>query len=106
MKIQKSREIIIEYEKIQIIRKRVETMLEICTECRTIVDFISLNEAATLLNTKCEILFQFIKDTSSHFQTKKAGEISICLNSLLARMKERSENLPESLNAKAKTIRD
>ncbi len=106
MKTQKLREIVIEFERIQIIRRRARTSLQFCAECRTNADFISFVEAATLFNTKPELLFQFIKDTGSHYQTETGREIFVCLNSLLARMRERSKNSPELLNSKAKTIGD
>ncbi len=106
MKTQKLREIIIEFERIQIIRKRAETSLQFCAECRRDADFISFVEAATLFNTDPELLFRFIKDTDSHYQTETGREIFVCLNSLLARMQAKSKNSPELLNSKAKTIGD
>lgn len=87
MKVKNTREIIIEFERIRIIRKRARTSLEFCGQCRTEADFISFDEAATLFNTDPELLFQFINNTGSHYQTKGDGEIFICLKSLIARMK-------------------
>lgn len=90
MKIQKIREIVIEYERVQIIRKRAKTHLVYCEQCLTDADFISLTEAATLFNTAGEKLFEFIKRTGSHYQTETGNGIFICLNSLLAEMKKKT----------------
>lgn len=104
MKTQKLREIIIEYERVQIIRKRAKTSFEFCAECRSNADFISFVEAATLFNTEAVLLYKFIEDTGSHFQTRTGREIYVCLNSLLAKMKERTNRSSELTNTKVKTI--
>ncbi len=91
MKIQKAREIIIEFERVQLIRKRAQTRFVHCEDCRTDADFVSLSEAATLFNTKGELLFQFIKDAGSHYQTQNGSGVFICLNSLLVSMKTKTD---------------
>lgn len=91
MKIQKSREIVIEYEHIRIIRKRAKTLVFDCIECRTDADFVSLKEAAKLFSGTSELLFQFIENTGSHYQTNQQNEIFICLNSLLAIIKRNGD---------------
>lgn len=97
MKIQKMREIVIEYERVQIIRKRAKTHLVYCEKCRTDADFVSLLEAATLFNTAGEQLLEFIKRTGSHYQTENGSGVFICLNSLLTKMKEKSERTEKFL---------
>ncbi len=87
MKMQKQREIVIEFERVQIIRKRAKTHLIACRECRNEVDFLSLREAAKLFGTETEQLFQFIKINKCHFEIEAGGEIFVCLVSLLTRMK-------------------
>lgn len=87
MKIQKQREIIIEFERVQLIRKRANTHLIACRECRREVDFIPIGEAAKLFSVELEKLFQFIKINRCHFEAGADGEIFICLISLLERMK-------------------
>lgn len=90
MKIQKRREIVIEFERVQIVRRKAETHLLYCRECRREVDFISITEAAGLFSTTAENLLQFVRTSHSHFESVAAGEIMICLVSLLARMKAKA----------------
>ena len=90
MNIQKQREIVIEFEIVQIIRKRARTHLIDCRMCRRETDFIELCEAATLFNTNVEQLFQFIKNNRSHYEIDAGGEIFICLVSLLTQMKAKT----------------
>ncbi len=90
MKIQKQREIVIEFERVQLIRKRAKTHLINCHKCRRETDFIPLHEAGTLFNTNVEQLFQFIKINNSHYEIEASGEIFICLVSLLAQMKAKT----------------
>jgi hypothetical protein len=90
MKIQRQREIVIEFERVRIVRKRAKTRVLSCRECRREVDFVGLREAAALFDTPAAQLFEFIKTNSSHFETGAEGEIYICLISLLALMKART----------------
>lgn len=90
MNIQKQREIVIEFERIQLIRKRAKTNLIDCRMCRRKTDFIELREAAMLFSTNVEQLFEFIKTTRSHYEIDASGEIFICLVSLLAQMKAKT----------------
>ncbi|HMS43754.1 MAG TPA: hypothetical protein PKE69_26225 [Pyrinomonadaceae bacterium] len=87
MKIQKQREIVIEFERVQLIRKRAKTQMINCRTCRRETDFILLIEAAKLFSTHTEQLFQFIKAHGCHFEIDASGEIFICLVSLLTQMK-------------------
>lgn len=90
MKIQKLREIVIEFERVQVVRKRARTHLFFCDACRAEADFVALREASSLFNTDVEILFQFIKTNASHYETSAGGEIFVCLPSLLSRMKAKT----------------
>lgn len=90
MKMQKQREIVIEFERVQLIRKRAKTHLLNCRMCRRETDFIPLIEAAKLFGTETEQLFQFIKANGCHFEIEAGGEIFICLVSLLAQMKAKT----------------
>jgi hypothetical protein len=90
MKIQKQREIIIEFERVQMIRRKAKTHLLNCRMCRRETDFLSLLEAAQLFSAETEQLFQFIKAHGCHFEIEADGEIFICLVSLLAKMKAKT----------------
>ncbi len=87
MKVQKQRELIIEFERVQVVRKKVKTHLLLCRDCGREVDFIGLREASSLFTTPTENLLQFIKINHSHFETGADGEIYVCLISFLAYMK-------------------
>lgn len=105
MKIQKQREIVIEFERIQFIRKRARTHLIDCRQCRRETDFVCLREAATLFGTNIEQLFQFIKTNNSHYEIGASGEIYICLVSLLALMKAKTNNSQIKLSRRRKNDR-
>jgi len=90
MEIQKRREIVIEFERVQIVRKKAETHLVFCRQCGREVDFVPLREAALLFTTPPESLLRFVRISNSHFEAGANGEILICLVALLARMKART----------------
>lgn len=88
MKIEKQREIVIEFERVQIVRKKARTNLHYCPACRREADFVSLCQAASLFSVDAADLFAFIKRHRSHFQPDDAGMIFVCLVSLLAAIRE------------------
>ncbi len=90
MKIQKQRELIIEFERVQLVRKKAKTHLIFCRDCGREVDFISLREASSLFTTQAEKLLQFVKINHTHFESGAGGEIFICLISFLACMKQKT----------------
>jgi hypothetical protein len=90
MKIQKKREIVIEFERVRLVRKKARTHLIFCRGCGRAVDFLSLHEAVALFGTPPENLLQFVRLNNAHFETGAEGEIFLCLVSLLAAMKART----------------
>lgn len=88
---QKQREIVIEFERVQLIRRKTKTHLINCRMCRNETDFITLREAASLFGTSIEQIFQFVKATNSHYEIDAGGEIFICLVSLLAQMRTKTK---------------
>ena len=100
MKIQKKREIVIEFERVQLVRKKAQTHLIFCRTCGREVDFLSIREAAALFRTPAENLLKFMRVSNSHFETGADGEIYICLVSFLAAMQAKT-NL-----SRIKLIRD
>jgi len=90
MKIQRKREIVIEFERIQLVRKKAQTHIIFCRSCGRDVDFIALREAAVLFNAQAENLLQFVRINNSHFETGADGEIFLCLISFLAKMKAKT----------------
>jgi hypothetical protein len=90
MKVQKQRELIIEFERVRIVRKKAKTHLIFCKSCGREADFVSLREASTIFDTQIETLFRFIKINKSHYETGTGGETYICLVSFLACMKSKT----------------
>ena len=90
MKIQRKREIVIEFERVQLVRKKALTHIIFCRNCGREVDFISLREAVALFATQAENLLQFVRAGGSHFETGADGEIYICLVSFLASMQAKT----------------
>jgi hypothetical protein len=90
MKIQKKREIVIEFERVQLIRRKARTHIVFCRDCGREVDFVSLREAASLFTTQPENLLQFVRIGRVHFETAANGATDICLISFLAAMKAKT----------------
>ncbi|MBS1792208.1 MAG: hypothetical protein JSS81_00050 [Acidobacteria bacterium] len=90
MKIQKKREIVIEFERVQLVRKKARTHLLPCRECGRETDFVALGEASALFATPAENLLEFVKLNRCHFEIGAGGEIFVCLLALLARMKQKA----------------
>ena len=80
----KTRNIILEIERVQLIRKRCQSQPRFCSDCLTDSDFITAKEAALLFGTYPENLIQFIEANSGHYTKDADGAIFICVNSFLA----------------------
>ena len=88
MKVAPQREIVIEIERIQLIRKRAKTHLRFCMECGKQSDFVAVAEAASLFGTTEANVFGFIRANGCHHQNHaNSSEAEICLVSLLVCMK-------------------
>lgn len=85
------REIVIEYERVQRIKKRSSTQLFHCDGCGTISDFVSLSKAASLFDIETERLTVFIAANRCHVINGSNGKLYVCLASLLARMKVQAD---------------
>ncbi len=86
MTTQRQREIVIEFEKVQLIRKRAKTELRHCGGCNAVSDSVSHVEAAELFETPPDTLFEFIRHNNCHYEVGHNGKISLCVTSLLAVM--------------------
>lgn len=84
------REIIIEIERIQLIRKRAKTRIFYCNACGKSGDFVSLREAAELFGIMESELFRFITNHDCHYQTTSEAKLHICVVSLLSEMSLRT----------------
>ena len=90
MSIRTKREIVVEFERVLIVRKRAKTHLLICSECGRKMDFVFLDEASQLFETAADDLFRFVKENSCHFQMLPAGGVAICLYVFLHMMRKKS----------------
>ena len=91
MTTKRQREIVIEFEKVQLIRKRASTTLEHCDRCNASSDFVDIATAAHLFGVTVQDLAQFVAGTSVHWKSTKPG-ITICVPSLLETMKQKQGN--------------
>lgn len=80
------REIVIEFEKVQTIRKRAKTMLISCSGCQGDADAVSLADAAELFETSRHELVRFIEQNNCHYHIHLDDRIYLCVPSLLASM--------------------
>ncbi|MFN0138695.1 MAG: hypothetical protein ACKVQW_01240 [Pyrinomonadaceae bacterium] len=81
------REIVIEYERIQLIRKKAKTEFTHCDECGGEADFVAIDSAAELFEIHIDDLSAFINGNNCHHHT--AAKMLVCINSLLATIKTR-----------------
>ena len=80
----------IEFETVQMIRKRAKTEFVFCLGCGADSDFVSHVEAAELFETSSGQLYQFIKENDCHHDVSWNGTTYLCIASLLAVMHERT----------------
>lgn len=92
MKPRKNREIVVEFERVQVVRRRARAHVLLCRECASERDFIGLIDASTLFSTPSETLLEFIRINRIHFLSGAEGEILICLTTLLAALRKHSPN--------------
>jgi hypothetical protein len=86
MKAGPGREIVIEYERVQRIKKRSSTQLFHCEDCGEVSDFVSLTKASSLFDVEAERLNGFITANRCHLKHNICGNVFVCLASLLSRM--------------------
>ena len=88
----------IEFEKVQLIRKRASTDLRHCDNCGSTTDSVSLLEAAALFETDPGDLFRFINENDGHHHVDRTSKIFLCVASLLDSMNQKNKirrSLPE-----------
>lgn len=84
------REIVIEYERIQKIRKACRTQILKCSECDRDADFITLREAVALFSTPADDLTRFMETHSCHQNYNGTGETHICVESFIECMRAKN----------------
>lgn len=86
----RTRQIVIEFEKIQLIRKRATTFLANCDGCKYEADFVNTNAAAELFGIEAEELMRFVRERSIHY-VDSGNKTLLCIPSLLEAMKNRTD---------------
>ena len=89
MSIPGRREVVVEIERVKIVRRRAATTIRWCPECRSTTDFIPLLNAAALFAIDSTKLFEFATRNGCHVSTETGDEILICLSDLLEAMKRK-----------------
>jgi hypothetical protein len=93
------REIVIEFERVQLIRKRAKTYLRLCAGCRCKVDFIPICQAAELFGASTDDLLRFVNVSRCHSLSGVSGTILLCLDTLIAAMKTETSHGPRMLRS-------
>lgn len=86
MNLVRQREVIVEIERLQVVRKRARTHMHYCGGCGALSDFVTAHEAAKLFDTPGSSLLNFVRANNCH-NHMAISELHICLVSLLAVMK-------------------
>jgi imidazole glycerol phosphate synthase subunit HisF len=89
MKAQMKRRIVIEVERVQLIRKRAKTFWAHCPVCNIDSDFVSIETASRLFEMTSDELAGVLKTISCHYREDSHGKGDICLNSFLSPMNVR-----------------
>lgn len=84
----RQREIVIEFEKVQLIRKRAKTTLGHCERCNAEADFVGMRLAADLFGITVGDLTQFVVNNAVHY-ANDGSCTAICIPSMLGIMHER-----------------
>ena len=88
MNLVRQREVIVEIERLQVVRTRAKTHMRFCSGCDEIADFVTSREAASLFDTQESSLVNFVRANNCHNHFV-ISELHICLVSLLEFMKSR-----------------
>lgn len=90
MKILRSREIVIEYERVQLITKTAKTHVVMCADCGAESDFVAIRDAAELFEIEIGLLTEFVARHKCHFRTGEGASLFVCVASLLECMQRQS----------------
>ena len=78
-----TREIVIEFEKVQMIRKRARTILSHCRGCGGEKDFVGVRAAAGLFGITAHELSSFVASNAVHLSQVDEYDSGLCVASLL-----------------------
>ena len=81
------REIVVEFERIQLIRKRAKTYFQLCIDCGSQVDFVPICQAAEIFGLDTDALLRFVRINRCHFQFGESSNALLCLNTFITAIK-------------------
>ena len=90
MTAQRYREIVIEFERVQMIRKHAKTTYRFCDDCGGEKDFVEIRTAADLFGIAVGDLHSFIAANKVHHAANEWLNSGICIPSLLVVIHERN----------------
>lgn len=79
-----SKIVVLEIERVQLVRRKCPAHSGFCGKCERESDFIPLIEAASLFDINSAGLFRFVQANASHYINDVRGDIFLCVSSLLA----------------------
>jgi len=79
----RQRRLVIEVERMQLIRKWISTKFFWCVPCGHAVDFVTVGEAAQIFEISAAELGGFLGSNDCHSSTLTGSEQHICLRSLM-----------------------
>lgn len=92
MALPETREIVIEFEKVQMIRKRARTIYTYCRGCGGEKDFVGVRAAAGLFGITIDELSSFVSTNAVHLAAVGDCGSGICVASLLEVMHAKQNN--------------
>lgn len=100
-----TREIVIEFETVQMIRKRARTIYTYCRGCGGEKDFVGVRAAAALFGITVDELSSFVSKNAVHLAKVGTNNSGICVASLLEVMHaKQSGNRPRLILSKSSVI--
>ncbi len=79
-----SKIVVLEIERMQLVRRKCRAHPGFCGKCKGEADFIPLTEAASLFEINSARLFRFVQTNDSHYTNDLSGDIFLCVRSFLA----------------------
>jgi hypothetical protein len=92
MMIGRTREIVVEVERIKLLRKRARSHLMFCAECDSEADFISVKAAASLFSVCEKEVASFVEAHRCHGVNFAGTRSYICVGSLISVLRSRLEH--------------
>ena len=88
----KTKTVVLEIERVQVIRKKCKAYSGFCANCRTEANFVELAQTARLFEIHITDLFRFIQTSGGHYTNNPGEEIFLCVNSFLECLRNHKNN--------------